>query len=128
MWYNSFYMKRFIQKKYITSNLPKASLGAVSMLISFELGVSLLIGYFLATFFAGSSTKQQGRLKSLIFTIKQYRIHLHHWLLAFTILLFAFVFNFFILAPVLFYGFLGGITIQGIFSYQDWRQVIMREK
>lgn len=121
-------MRRFLQKKYISPNLPKASLGAASMLVSFELGLSLLIGYFIATFFAGSATKQQGRLKSLIFTIKQYRIHLHHWLLASTILAFAFVFNFFVLAPVLFYGFLGGVTIQGIFSYQDWKQVVMREK
>lgn len=117
-----------LQKRQIVTHIPKASLGVVSMLISFELGLSLLIGYFLATFFAGAATKQQGRLKSLIFSIRQYRVHLHHWLLSLAVLSLALVFNFFVIAPVLFYGFLGGITIQGIVNYQDWKQVVMRER
>lgn len=124
-------MKRLrlqLRKRQIAPHIPKASLGAASMLISFELGLSLLIGYFLATFFAGAATKQQGRFKSLIFSIRQYRVHVHHWLLSLAILSLALVFNFFVIAPVLFYGFLSGITIQGIVNYQDWKQVVMRER
>lgn len=98
------------------------------MLISLELGLSLLAGYFLAKFFSGSSVKQPGRFGSLVFDVSGYRVHLHHWLVSGAILALAFTFNVFVFGPSLFYGFLGGVMAQGIVSYEDWRQVIWRER
>lgn len=104
------------------------SLGAVPMLISLELGLSLLAGYFLAKFFSGSGAKQRGRLGSLVFGISGYQVHLHHWLVSAAILLLAFTFNVVVLGPSVFYGFLGGVMAQGIVNYEDWRQVVWRQR
>ena len=116
-----------VPHRKIVSHIPKASLGAASMLISFELGLSLLIGYFLAAFLAGPATKQEGRFKSLIFTIRQYRVHLHHWLLSLTILSLAVLFNFFVITPGIFYGLLGGVMFQGIVNYKDWKKIVTKQ-
>lgn len=116
-----------VPHRKIASYMPKASLGGAFLLISFELGLSLLIGYFLATLLAGPATKQEGRFKSLIFTIRRYRVHLHHWLLSLTILSLAVLFNFFVITPGIFYGLLGGVMFQGIVNYKDWRKIITKQ-
>lgn len=104
----------------------KMSLGAVPMLISLELGLALLAGYFLAKFFSGPQVKQQGRFGSLVFDVSGYRVHLHHWVLSAAVLLVAFTLNVAVLGPSVFYGFLGGVMAQGIVNYEDWRQVVWR--
>ena len=34
------------------------------------------------------------------------------------------IMQFFVITPLLFYGFLGGIVAQGVFYYEDWRTVV----
>jgi ABC-type uncharacterized transport system permease subunit len=115
-----------IKSSYSWQRFPKFSLGFVPALISIELAFSLFIGYFIAVFFAGSRTKAKNRSKvpSLVFQFRQYRIHLHHWLLFLHVMVFAMVAQFFLITPLLFYGFLGGIVAQGVFHYEDWHTVI----
>jgi len=115
-----------IAKSYSWKRFPKFSLGVVPSVISLELGVSILMGYIIAFLFAGSRTKKQGRVPSLAFRFKQYRIHIHHWLVFLSILVVAAILQFFLVTPLLFYGFLGGIVAQGVFHYEDWRTVIQR--
>lgn len=117
-----------IQRKDLITTFPKASLGALPMLISFELGFALFAGYFVAHFVAGKETNERGRFPSLVFNVKDWRIHLHHWLVFLGIFITALVAHFFIIAPFLFYGFLGGVIAQGILHYDDWPRIVSKQK
>jgi hypothetical protein len=105
---------------------PKLSVGVAPMLISFELGVSMVIGYFVARFLAGPKPNAQGRVPSLVVRVRAHRVHVHHWLLFSPILLVLLVSHVFILTPHLFYGFLGGVIAQGVLYYDDWASVVRR--
>jgi len=112
-----------------SKNPQHLSLGAISvMLISFGLGASLIIGYIAARFIAGAKTKERGRFPSIAFTLQGYKIHVHHWLVFSSILATALIFQFSVFAHEIVYGFFGGVVIQGITHYEDWRQVIKKEK
>jgi len=93
-------------------------------LISLQLGLGIIVGYFTARFLSGKQTRQQGIIKSLIFRIGDYKLHLHHWLLSLGVLAFVFFFNLFHFH--FFYGFIGGWVIQGIFSYSDWKKILIK--
>ena len=124
-------MRRIVAKiprRQIMQAFPKASLGALPMLISFELGFALLAGYFAAHFIAGQKTSEQGRLPSLVFAVGDWRVHLHHWLVFLAIFIVAAIASFFIVSPFVFYGFLGGVIAQGLFHYEDWPHVIKRQQ
>ena len=123
-------MKNIVLLGFKASKNPQhLSLGAISvMLISFSLGASLIIGYIAARLVAGTKTKERGRFPSIEFSLRGYKIHVHHWLSFASVLAAAFIFQFSVFAQEIFYGFLGGVVIQGITYYEDWRQVVKREK
>ncbi len=119
---------RYVPKRVKSTRIPSESVGVLPfMLVSFELGVSIVIGYIAARFFAGSRTNEKGRFPSLTFSVKGYGIHLHHWFLFLGFLLAALVWGFFIVAPTVFYGFLGGVIAQGILMYEDWPRIVFRK-
>ena len=118
----------YLQEKRILSRFPKESVGVLPfMLVSFELGLSIILGYVAARFCAGSETNTRGRFPSLVFSFGKYGIHLHHWLLFLGMLLCALAWGFFVIAPSAFYGFLGGVVAQGIITYEDWPRIIFRK-
>ncbi|MDP4007536.1 MAG: hypothetical protein Q8P55_03040 [bacterium] len=124
-------MRRIIGKiprRQIMQVAPKASLGALPMLISFELGFALLAGYFAAHYLAGEKTSERGRIPSLVFNVGDWRFHLHHWFLFLGIFVAAVIANFFIIAPFVFYGFLGGVIVQGLSHYDDWTRIVSKQK
>jgi len=96
------------------------------MLISFELGVSMVVGYLVARFFAGAKESVKGRTPSFVFRFRAYRVHVHHWLLFSPVLVVLLVSHIFIFTPHLFYGFLGGVIAQGVLYYEDWASVIKK--
>ena len=105
-------------------NKKGVSLTIALALISLELGLGIIFGYFTARLLAGKQTGQQGKIKSLAFQIGNYKLHLHHWLLSLGVLVFAFLFNLFY--SHFFYGFIGGWIVQGIFSYKDWKKILIK--
>ena len=117
-----------ISRRQIMQAFPKASLGVLPMLISFELGFALFAGYFAAHFFAGQKTSERGRIPSLVFDMGDWRVHLHHWLVFLSIFVVAAIASFFVVSPFLFYGFLGGVIVQGLSHYDDWPRIVSRHK
>ena len=101
-------------------------LGLAPMFISFELGLSMFLGYVAADFIAGKNTGDQGRVRNMVFHIRSYRVHLHHWLLFLFLLLGIYFFNIFLFSPKIFYGFLGGVAVQGVLDYSDWTKIIKK--
>ena len=105
-------------------NKKGISLTIALALISLQLGLGIIFGYFTARFLAGKKAGQQGIIKSLTFQFGDYKLHLHHWLLSFGVLAFAFFFNLFHFH--FFYGFIGGWVFQGVFSYKDWKKILIK--
>ena len=123
-------MKSIVLRGFKASKNPQhLSLGAMSiMLISFSLGASLIIGYVAARLVSGAKAKERGRFPSIAFSLRGYKIHLHHWLIFTSVLVAALIFQFSVFPHEIFYGFLGGVVIQGVTFYEDWRQVIKKER
>jgi len=119
-----------IRRGQIIQTVPKASVGALAMLISVELGFALLAGYFAARFVAGKKTSAPNwkHIPSLAFDMGDWRIHLHHWVIFLAIFIGAAIASFFIVSPFVFYGFLGGVIAQGVLHYDDWPRVIVRQR
>ena len=119
-------------KKAIKKSLPavpKVVFWLTPLLVSLEAGISMFLGYLVADFFAGKETNQKGRIRNpFIFDIRSYRIHLHHWLVFLGCLMFAFFLRASVGFPIAIYGFLGGVVVQGIVDYDDWKSVIKKRK
>ncbi len=105
---------------------PKFFIPLSVALVSFEVYLGMVLGYFLGKFFSGPETGQPGKVKSLIFHIKGRRIHLHHWLICFGILIFAALSSRLSLSFFSF-GFLGGLMFHGIYCYSDWYKILTKK-
>lgn len=108
----------------INMNKKGISLTIALALISLQLGLGIILGYFTIRFLAGKQTGRQGIIKSFTFQIGDYKLHLHHWLYSLIVLIFVLFFDFYYSQFV--YGFLGGWIIQGIFSYKDWKKILSK--
>ena len=110
-----------ISKKKTLLALPIA-------LISLELYFGVLIGYFLGRVLAGKETGESGKIKSIVFNIGRWRLHLHHWFFGLGIATSVFFLNLPFPFPQFSVGFLGGFVFQGIYCYSDWYKLLMRKK
>jgi hypothetical protein len=110
------------------SVFSKITIWPAVFFISLQLFFGMLAGYLTAKFIAGKETGKQGKIRSLVLNIKSYRLHLHHWLLAFGVFLLAFFLGYSFIYPRLFYGVLAGLILQGLFNYGDWHKIIKKRK
>jgi hypothetical protein len=89
---------------------------------------SAIAGFLLARFFAGEEAGEKGKLGVLRIHVKDYVIHLHHWLYG-GVLIIGFH-HFFAAHPwpheAIFYGFLVGVVIQGL-TYSDFYRIIYKK-
>lgn len=92
-------------------------------------GVGFLIGYFGSKMLSGKVTGKKGKIPSLRFKIRNYKIWFHHWFISFfsglVILKYNYIFNTSQLWFLL--GGCVGITLQGIKNYSDWKQIVVKE-
>ena len=90
--------------------------------------VSVFVGFFLARFFSGEESGMKGKCGALRIKVKDYIIHVHHWLYGgFLIMGFH---HFFQTHPwpdqIILYGFLAGVVIQGL-TYRDFYRIVYKE-
>ena len=109
---------KFIKPKLVK---PKFFLSVPLALFSLEVYFGVIFGYLVAKLLSG-------KIKSRIFDIGHYKLHLHHWLFGLGILISGLCFNFFSFFPQFFFGFLGGVVFQGISSYPDWHKILIKKK
>ncbi len=83
-------------------------------------------GFAICKFCGGAEAGIQGRVRSIIIPLSGYEIHLHHWLLSVIATVTSAVQGFFLIAPGLFYGVLGGLILQGVLCYGDWHRIIRK--
>lgn len=86
--------------------------------------LSWLLGYMVTKFGAGRAAGQRGRVRSIYIPLRNYRIHVHHWMIAILMMPLAFVTPIPFVPPVVLCGFLSGIVFQGIYNYGDWYRFV----
>jgi hypothetical protein len=111
--------------------MVKASKKKIIPLLTFSIVPNLtflggVLGYYLCKFLAGKKPGEQGKIKSLIFSFKNWKIHLHHWFLGVLFLFFSIYFDFLIFSQF-FIGFLVGVIFQGL-TYPDWYRIVAKLK
>lgn len=89
-------------------------------MLIFVLGV--VLGFIIASILSGKKEEAQGKLKSWKFNLRNYKIHLHHWLIFSLILVVLILIRFY---NGFVYGFLVGLIIQGI-TYKDFYKIVTR--
>jgi hypothetical protein len=82
-----------------------------------------IIGFVITRLYSGKKVGKEGIAKSLFFNLGEYRIHIHHWMVG---LLFILVLALFGVYNDLAYGFLVGMTIQGL-MYKDYYKVVSKK-
>jgi hypothetical protein len=93
--------------------------------LSYYLSYASWLAGFIAAKYGGSKREgKPGRVKSVVIYWHKYRLHLHHWVLAFVTSLVCALKGIYVITPELFYGFLGGLIFQGIYCYNDWHRII----
>jgi len=97
-------------------------------LLSSGFGLSMTFGYLTAKFIAGPKINEKGRLPSIAFNFKKYRVHLHHWLVFLAALIVSIYINFAVFSPSISYGFFSGIIYQGVSHYDDWLKIVFKDK
>jgi len=111
---------KFFKSKFLLS-LPL-------VLLSWEIYIGVLLGYFFSKYLSAREAGQKNRWwKSLVIRIGNYQLHFHHWLYSLAILISGLYYNF-LPFPQLSYGVLGGMIFHGIYSYRDWYKIITRQK
>jgi len=83
-------------------------------------------GFLISKFCGGAESGIQGRVRSIIIPLRTHELHLHHWLLSVVATVASAMQGFFLIAPGLFYGILGGLILQGILCYEDWHRILKR--
>ncbi|MFA5953564.1 MAG: hypothetical protein WC812_03150 [Candidatus Pacearchaeota archaeon] len=86
--------------------------------------IGFVLGFIFAYLLSGKKSGEKGILGSLKFNFKNYKIHIHHWIISLAILIILIAFkyyNYFI------YGILIGIFVQGL-TYKDFYKIIYKNK
>ena len=119
--------KRFLlvlkrEKKKNLLALSVLSTGAILGQTAFL--ISCASGFLLAKRLGSKETGRRSKIPSLAFCLAKYKIHLHHWLISTVVMAAALFKGPWLLPSELFYGFLSGIALQGIYCYADWHRVV----
>jgi hypothetical protein len=116
-------MRKLNRKKLIIIlvALSIAVLMYFSFYISFASG---LVGFIAGKFAGGKKAGIPGRIKSIVIPLRSYHLHIHHWLLISAVITICSATGFYILSQQLFFGFLAGLVIQGVYCYDDWHRIL----
>jgi hypothetical protein len=92
----------------------------------FQLFLGSIWGFLITKFLAGKRPGEKGKMFSIILKLKNYQLHLHHWLIGIGLFFTNLQLNFLPL-PYFSNGFLVGLIVQGL-TYPDWYLIIKRVK
>jgi len=109
-------MKKNFKKPFLTGFTVFSS-----ALFSHIFALGMAISYLFTLWFCNNFV-DAGKINPMIFNIKNWQIHFHHWLLGGS--LFALALNF-SLSPI-YLGLCGGIMLHDFYHDKDWHRVLKR--
>ena len=107
-------------KKYKKYIIPGTAL-IISFYASIVFAIGIVFGYLSTEIFCKKLVKT-GKIDVLIFDIKGWELHLHHWVLGMMVIMGAHFFNIVEYLPITFFGFLGGLIFHDIYTDKKWKK------
>ncbi len=86
--------------------------------------LGFLLGYLLANLFCYKYI-HSGKISPIYLNIKDWQIHIHHWIMGLFLLFFLFTLNYNI--PQILFGFAFGILFHDLYTDKEWYRVIYRK-
>ena len=89
----------------------------IALVASFYASIVFAIGAiagYIATEMFCKKLLETGKVKMLIFNLKGWEIHFHHWILGVLIIFGAYLFNILYSLPIIFLGVIGGLIFHDI--------------
>lgn len=116
-------MRKVTRKKLIIILVALSIVGLMyfSFYISFASG---LLGFITGKFGAGKKAGIPGRIRSVVIPWREYQLHLHHWMLMGVAIVICSVTGFYIFSQQIFFGFMSGLLVQGVYCYDDWNRIL----
>jgi len=114
--------KRTKKKRVIS-----AAILATSFYVSILFTAGAVVGYLGMKLFYNRYVKDDPT-KFMYVTIKGWKIHLHHWIPSALIIIYLLLGGWQLSAHEIFVGLLCGIAFHDIYDFNDWHQVVAREK
>lgn len=111
---------------------PTSLLPISVALFSFSVYLGGVLGYFSAKFYCtviyGKKVGNFLTLKSILLPLGKYKIHLHHWLYSFLILIVTIIYDISFLQSHFIMGFLAGLILEDIFHDKNWYRIIKKKE
>ena len=102
------------------------------IVILFLLGIlcykSWIAGFIITKYLSGREDSKQGIVRSIIIPWRNYKFHLHHWIIFLIGGAICVLKGFYILTPEVFYGLISGAIFQGIYCYGNWYRIFMKSR
>ena len=102
------------------------SIIVTSVMLGHVFFLSSLLGFIATRYTSGKSAGVPGRVRSIIFTLGRWKLHLHHWVCSSCLISVSYFTDFHLMTSTFTYGLLGGMVFQGIYCYDDWHRVLFR--
>ncbi len=104
--------------------LPVATL-VFSVWFSAVFTLGIVIGY-LTTHFSHKKITQSGEKNSVILNFGKWKFHFHHWLMGGVALLSCWLVGVLDVIPKIIVGMVGGIVFHGLYLYDNWHRIIIK--
>jgi len=110
-----------LKKAKIKKLILPISFAIASIYGSLVFAIGGILGYIGIDIYCKRYVKTE-RIKMLIFDTKKWEIHLHHWIVAGAVILYAQIFGFIGSIPIMFLGALGGLVFHDIHTDKKFRK------
>jgi hypothetical protein len=121
-------IRRIISRDGMKKKIVLISLITVCILTGLLCYKTWFAAFFITKLLSGRAEGKQGIVRSIVIPWRDYRLHLHHWLLALALGIVFVVRGFYVVTPEVFYGFLSAAVFQGIYCYGDWYRIVKRKR
>jgi len=110
-------------KKFV---FPSATL-LFSLWFSAIFALGILIGYA-SVHFSHKKITNSGKANSVVLNFGKWKFHFHHWLMGGVALLSFWLMGVLETLPKIVVGMAGGIVFHGLYLYDNWHKIIMKNK
>lgn len=125
--FKNFMQDLLLQKRTKKKKVISAAVLITSAYASVLFTGGLVLGYLGMRFFYNRYVKNDPS-KFMYVSIKGWKIHLHHWISASLIIVYLALGGWKLGAHEIFLGILCGIIAHDIYDFNDWHQVVARER
>jgi hypothetical protein len=90
-------------------------------------GLGMIVGYFLTHLIARKIVEKGGTRQSITFNIKDWQVHVHHWLMGGIFFVLVLITGTFHVLPKIYTGLFGGLMLHDFRHDKEWYKVVKKK-